>query len=150
MKDGFTLVEIMIVVAVIIILAALAVPNLLRSRISAQEAAATAGLRAIIAAETQYRGSNPHYVNLGILDDDIPPYIDSLLAAGVSQGYSYNVVVDTVNDNFYATAVPQTMTAAHTFYTTEGGVICRSDTINTAAPSGRAAGSCPANFSELQ
>ena len=55
-NQGFTLIELMIVVAIIAIIAAVAIPALLRSRISANEGAAAATLRSISTAETQFRG----------------------------------------------------------------------------------------------
>ncbi len=51
---GFSLIELLIVVAIILIIAAIAIPNLLRSRISANEASAVSSLRAINTAQTAY------------------------------------------------------------------------------------------------
>ena len=64
-QKGFSLIELLIVVAIILILAAIAIPNLLKSRISANEASAVASLRTINTAETTYI---INYPNLGYAD----------------------------------------------------------------------------------
>ncbi len=57
---GFSLIELLIVVAIILIIAAIAIPNLLRSRISANEASAVSSLRQINTAQTAYAISFPY------------------------------------------------------------------------------------------
>jgi prepilin-type N-terminal cleavage/methylation domain-containing protein len=64
-EKGFSLIELLIVVAIILILAAIAIPNLMKSRISANEASAVASLRTINTAETSYVIAYP---NLGYAD----------------------------------------------------------------------------------
>jgi len=58
MRQGFTLIELMIVIAIIAIIAAIAIPNLLESRVSAQEAASATALRSgLLPAEVQFQAS---------------------------------------------------------------------------------------------
>ncbi len=57
-RKGFTLVEIMIVVAIIALLAAIAIPNLLQARITANTAAAKANVRALATAAETYSTAN--------------------------------------------------------------------------------------------
>ena len=60
-ERGFTLVEIMIVVAIIALLAAIAIPNVLRGRTTANESAAIGNLRALISSLEMARSVNQVY-----------------------------------------------------------------------------------------
>jgi len=97
---GFSLLELMIVVAVIMVIAALAIPNLIRSRMAANESAAAAALRTLATVEVNYDatyqvGFAPTLAALG------PPaagvqasqtnagLIDEALASGVRSGYQF-------------------------------------------------------------
>lgn len=129
MRKGFTLVEIMIVVAIIVLLAAIAIPNLLRARLNANEAAAVAGLGAISTASQSYRGSNPTYpAVLTSLSGATPPYIDSVIGAGAKQGYSFTLT-GTANA-FLAAAAPSVVlqTGVRTFFVNQSGVITYTNT----------------------
>ena len=70
-QKGFSLIELLIVVAIILIIAAIAIPNLLRARMAANESSAVASLRTINSAETTYNSTYPSVgyaaalVNLG-------------------------------------------------------------------------------------
>src|SRR2546429_2154291 len=72
---GFSLLELLIVVAIILIIATIAIPSLLRSRQSAQESSAVAQLRTINTAEVTYLSSNqgaygslPNLITQGLID----------------------------------------------------------------------------------
>jgi len=127
-RKGFTLVEIMIVVAIIVLLAAIAIPNLLRARLNANEATAIAAMRTLSTAMESYRAaqSPPSYPsNLSYLNDSDPPYIDSQLASGNKSGYTFVLSAGTGGNTYTVVATPQTenVTGVRSFFVDGSGVV---------------------------
>jgi len=99
---GFTLIELLITVAIILVVAALAIPSLLNSRIAADESGAAAALRVLNSAQITY---NSVYPSIGFASslaalggsNCSPPtsagacLIDTTLAAGTKSGYSFTL-----------------------------------------------------------
>jgi len=98
-RSGFTLIELLIVVTVILTLMAIAIPNLLRARASANETVAVASLRSVTTAQVTYlqaynQGYAPSLVALGPGGGGFPTaaaaaLIDPVLATGSKTGYIY-------------------------------------------------------------
>lgn len=104
---GFTVLEMMIVVTIILIIAAVEIPNLMRARMSANQAAAVANLKSIEAAEITYavtynRGYSSTLSQLGpssqAASTQAADLIDGMLAGGQKGGYSYLYVPGPVID----------------------------------------------------
>jgi prepilin-type N-terminal cleavage/methylation domain-containing protein len=146
---GFSLIELLIVVAIILIIAAIAIPNLLRSRMAANEASAVGSIRTMNTAAITFNstygiGYPPTLASIGTTGTTASctnaELIDSVLTTGAKSGYNFALVAGTVavpsasvptgctggkSDGYVVTAVPQNpgTTGQRGFCSDETGVI---------------------------
>lgn len=134
---GFSLLELLIVVAIILIIATIAIPSLLRSRQAANESVAVANLRNLNSAQATYASAtNGMYATIPTLIID--QLIDNRYNNSNFSGYKYSLVLAPGSQNYTAFAVAiSPNTGRYDYYTLPTQVIHYSTAI-TRAPAGRA------------
>ena len=121
-QHGFSLIELLIVVAIISIVASIAVPHFLNTRQAAHNASAVSSLRIIHTAQITYRMRNPQYGDLNalraanVLDDP-------LLTTGTRSLYNFVVNNASLSPSFYEVTASPTVAPWHYYYIDVSGVI---------------------------
>jgi type IV pilus assembly protein PilA len=149
-QKGFSLLELLIVVAIILIIAAIAIPNFLHSKIAANQSSAVGSMRSLNTACVSYSTSYGQFptslTDLGPIGSAGTPsstsadLIDSVLASGSKSGYTFVYTAGTSNQSYSVTATPIILGSSgqNMYFTDQSGVI-RFDT----SGAGAAAASTP-------
>jgi prepilin-type N-terminal cleavage/methylation domain-containing protein len=135
-QKGFSLIELLIVVAIILIIAAIAIPNLLRARIAANESSAVASLRTINTAQISYYSNYPTVGFASVLNrlsgtctgTSVPSsagscMIDTTLGAGSKSGYSFSVSGSTSGYSAWTNPVGPNTTGVNSFCSVQDAVV---------------------------
>jgi prepilin-type N-terminal cleavage/methylation domain-containing protein len=132
-ENGFSLLELLIVVAIILIIATIALPSLLRSRQAANESHAVANLRTLNTAEVSYISSYQVY---GLLPELVTAgLIDNRYTNG-SAGYNFGLTLSANSLDYTASATAQSNNSGRYDYFSKPDYVVRYSTDPLRAPTG--------------
>jgi prepilin-type N-terminal cleavage/methylation domain-containing protein len=153
---GFSLIELLIVVAIILIIAAIAIPNLLRSRIAANQASAVGSLRTLNTAEITYSSTynvgfssalsylgppaasaGPNSTAAGLIDSILSGQSSTTANMSSKSGYNFTYApgaTDTTGrvNTYGFTAVPISSSTGTNYYFTDQSGVLRQNSTTTA------------------
>lgn len=151
-QSGFSAIELIVVVAIILVIAAIALPNLFGARKKANQASAVASIKAIQTAESVYQNSYPaqgysaNLINLGsngstceTLSSTNACLLDPVLSSGSKDGYLFDLLGDgNIPDQAYTlSATPQSSAAGDcTFSADQSGLISTASNLPVQGRSG--------------
>ena len=121
-NSGFTLIELMIVVAIIAIIAAIAIPSLLNARKAGNEASAISSLRTLSTVNNMYRTRYQSFSS-SLANLSTAGYIDAVLGAGTKSGYAFTYSGSTNTWTVSATPSTSGTTGDRGFFVNESGVV---------------------------
>jgi type IV pilus assembly protein PilA len=144
-STGFTLIELLLVVTIISIVAALAIPSIVQARKQAHEGSAIGSMRQILTAETMFRESDMEHdgnIDYGMLSElNNTQLLDSVLGSGTKAGYAFSVTYSFSSSDFLWFGTANPILAGQTgdryfainnsgtmFYTTGGNVVLDTNT----------------------
>jgi prepilin-type N-terminal cleavage/methylation domain-containing protein len=136
-SKGFSLLELLIVVAIILIIATIAIPSLLRSRQAANESAAVANTRTLNTAQVTYlssaAGSYGDMAGL-IAEKLIDDTFDTTTRP--KAGYLYTITLGSANQDYTIDAIPAASNSGRYGYYSTPDAVVRYSTDTALAPAG--------------
>jgi type IV pilus assembly protein PilA len=133
-QKGFSLIELLIVVAIILIIAAIAIPNLLRSKIAANQASAVASLRTLNTSAVLYDTNYQQYPSKlsdmatgSSVTSTSADLIDAVLATGTKSGYTFSWTGGGTSGTYTIKANPVSTSTGTIHYFTDQSLVIRSN-----------------------
>ena len=147
-QKGFSLIELLIVVAIILIIAAIAIPNLIRSKIAANQASAVASLRTLNTSSVLFNTNYGLYPTAlssmatnGAASSTAADMIDNVLSTGTKSGYSFSWSGGGTTGSYAIFASPVTLNSTGTvYYYTDQSLVIRSNPAGAATSGSLAIG----------